>query len=471
MKAAKIGLLILILGFGGVIETAWAVRNRIGIGPAGCRVLRGKFYGPSFTFDAEERQPVAAATALQVDNSFGGVRVIQGGPGEVRVSLRKVVFQPTEEAARAFASRLHVVKTLDGAVLHVTTNRGELEYGRDDVGFETHLEIAVPPDTPVKVQVEHGAADVADAASADVTSSYDNVQVERVKGAVTIDSRHGDVSVSGAGATVSLSARYGDVTLQDVAGAATVTVEHGEVSADRVGGLNLTVQHGELKATEVRGDLEVHGQHTAVDVTGVTGRAVIETSFGDVAARSVTGELRAKTEHGSVTATEVSGPVTAQASFDDVVLERISGAVDVAVEHGGLKATGLEKGARARTSGDGVVLDGFRGPVDVEVQRAGIELVPAGILTDPVTAAATHGSVRLQVPRESRIDLEVAAPGGGEVQVDVPGLVLTRTEGGRATGTLGGGGGVMVKLTSEHGDVHVEAPPAVAVAEKDRRGK
>jgi DUF4097 and DUF4098 domain-containing protein YvlB len=460
MKAAKIGLLILILGFGGVIETAWAVRNRIGIGPAGCRVLRGKFYGPSFTFDAEEQQAVPAATAVEVENAFGGVRVIQGGPGEVRVSLRKVVFQPTEEAARAFAARLRVEKTLTGTVLRVATNRRELEYGGDDVGFETHLEIAVPADTPVKVQAEHGRVDVADAARAEITNSYDSVEVQRVKGPVVIDSRHGDVSVSSVGGTLSLNARYGDVSLRDVSGAATLTVEHGEVSAERVGGLTLTVQHGELKATDVRGDLEVHGQHTGVDVTGVTGRAVVETSFGDVTARSVTGELRAKTERGSVQATDVSGPVVAQASFDDVVLERIAGTVDVSVEHGGLRARGLEKGARARVSGDEVVLDGFRGAVDVEVQRAGIQLIPAAALTDPVTATATHGGIRLQVPRESRIDLEAAAP-GGEVQVDVPNLVLTRTETGRATGKLGGGGTV-VKLTADHGDVRVEAPPAVA---------
>jgi DUF4097 and DUF4098 domain-containing protein YvlB len=460
MKAAKIGLLILILGFGGVIETAWAVRNRIGIGPAGCRVLRGKFYGPSFTFDAEEQQAVPAATAVEVENAFGGVRVIQGGPGEVRVSLRKVVFQPTEEAARAFAARLRVEKTLAGTILRVTTNRRELEYGGDDVGFETHLEIAVPPDTPVKVQAEHGAVDVAGAARVEITNSYDSVQVQRVKGPVVIDSRHGDVSVSGVGGTLSLNARYGDVSLRDVSGAATLTVEHGEVSAERVGGLTLTVQHGELKATDVRGDLEVHGQHTGVDVTSVTGRAVIETSFGDVTARSVTGELRAKTERGSVQATDVSGPVVAQASFDDVVLERIAGTVDVSVEHGGLRASGLEKGARARVSGDEVVLDGFRGAVDVEVQRAGIQLIPAAALTDAVTATATHGGIRLQVPRDSRIDLEATAA-GGEVQVDVPGLVLTRTENGRATGKLGGGGTV-VKLTADHGDVRVEAPPAVA---------
>jgi DUF4097 and DUF4098 domain-containing protein YvlB len=461
MKAAKIGLLILLLGFGGVIETAWAVRNRIGIGPAGCRVIRGKFYGTPFTFDAaEERQAVPAATTVEVENAFGGVRVIQGAPGEVRISLRKVVYQYNEEAARVFALRLHVEKTLTGNVLRITTNRRELEYGREDVGFETHLEIAVPPDTPVKVQVEHGAVDVADAARAEITSSYDGVQVERVKGPVVVDSRHGDVSVSDLGGTVSLTARYGDASLKDVAGAATVAVEHGEVSALRVGGLTVTVQHGDLKANEVRGDLEVHGEHTGVDVTDVTGRAAIETSFGDVAARNVKGELRAKTERGSVQATDVSGAVTVLASFDDVVLDHIAGPVDVTVEHGGLKASRLEKGAKAVVSGDEVVLDGFRGPIDVQVQRAGIQLIPGGALTDPVTATATRGGIRLQLPRESRIALEASAP-GGEVVVDVPGLVLNQVEAGRASGTLGGGGSE-VRLTADHGDVHVEGSPAVA---------
>ena len=99
---------------------------------------------------------------------------------------------------------------------------------------------------------------------------------------------------------------------------------------------------------------------------------------------------------------EVAGAVIAQTSFDDVDLRRIGGPADVTIEHGGLKAHGLEKGLKARVSGDGVVLEEFRGPVDVEVQRAGIEIAPADALVDPVTASATHGAIRLSLPRGSR---------------------------------------------------------------------
>ena len=461
MKAAKIGLLLLLLGFGGVVETAFAVRNKIGIGPAGCRVIRGRFYGPSFTFDAaDEREAVPAGTAIEVENAFGGVRVVPGTPGEVRVSLRKVVFRPTEDAARTFADRVHVEKTLTGSVLHISTNRRALEGGSEDVGFETHLGIAAPPDTPVRVQADHGQVEVRDAARADITNSFEPVEVERVKGPVTVDSRHGDVTVAEVAGTLTLTARYGDVKVRDVAGAVTVNVEHGEVTADRVGGLVVTTRHGGLKAGDVRGDLEVHGEHTGVEVLGVTGRALVETTFGDVVAKNVTGELRVKSEHGSVEATDVGGAVFAQASFDDVTLTRVAGPVDVAVEHGGLKGHGLEKGVKARVQGDGIVLEEFRGPIEVDAQRAGIELEPAGELVDAVSASATHGAIRLSVPGGSRIDLEAAAQ-HGEVQVDVPGLVLSRSETERVSGKLGGGG-AMVRLTAANGDVRVETPQAVA---------
>ena len=462
MKAGKIGLLILILAFGGIIESAWAVRNSIGIGPSGCRVLRGKFYGPSFTFDAEAQQAVPAGTSLEVDNAFGGVRVIQGVPGEVRMSLRKVVFQATEDKARAFADRVRIEQVLDGSVLRVGTNRRQLEFGRNEVGFETHLEISVPPDTPVKVQAEHGAVEVSDAARADINSSFDAVRVDRVKGPVAVDTRHGDVHVSRAGATLTLNVRHGDAEVQEVAGAVTLVVEHGEITADRVGALNVTAQHSSLRAVDVKGDLDVHSQHTGVDVTGVGGHAVVETSFGDVALRKVTGDMRAHTEHGSVEGVDVAAAATVQASFDDVVLDRIGGPVDVTVEHGGLRAKALAKGARARVSGDEVVLDGFHGPVDVQVQRAGIELIPAGALTEPVIATTQHGGIRLEIPRESRFALQASAA-GGEVQVDVPGLVLTRTESGQTRGTLGGGGNT-VSLTADHGDVKVEAAAAPVAA-------
>ena len=77
MSARKIGLLLLLLGFGAAIETAWHVRGDVRIGPEGCRVIGGRFYGPSYAFEqtAERALPAGEAPRLEVRNGFGGVSV------------------------------------------------------------------------------------------------------------------------------------------------------------------------------------------------------------------------------------------------------------------------------------------------------------------------------------------------------------------------------------------------------------
>ena len=462
MKASKIGLLILVLGFGGAVETAWSVRQNIGFGPQGCRVLAGRFYGSSFSFDAEQTLPVPAGTAIEVVNAFGGVTVRAGAPGQVKIALRKVVFRPTEEQARAFANQIRIGAAVEGSVLRVGTNRDELENRAEgrEVGFETHFEVTVPPATAVTVRNEHGRVEVADAARADITSSFDEVRLSRVSGAARIQSRHGDVLASTVGGDLSLVARHGRVEVQDVQGGATVDSEHGDVSATRTGGLVIRASFGEAGVEGVRGDLEVRSQHGPVTARNVSGAATIEGSFGDALVEKAGGDARITVAHGAIDAADVVGGVVAETSFGDVVLARVGGPVQVKVAHGGVKARALEKGAQISASGADVVIDGFRGEVRVEVERGGVSLAPAGALTDPVWASAAQGAVRLEVPAGSRFVLDATAE-PGEVQVDVPGLVVTSTTAGAAKGEIGGGGS-SVHLQARHGDVRVQAAATAA---------
>jgi hypothetical protein len=127
VRAAKIGLLIVILMFGASIETAWQVREHVGIGPMGCRVLGGKLYGASFVFESNEERAVPAGGAVAVENAFGDVSVRPGETGTVRVALRKVVYRPKEDDARAFADRVRIVLREESGRLVITTNREELD--------------------------------------------------------------------------------------------------------------------------------------------------------------------------------------------------------------------------------------------------------------------------------------------------------------------------------------------------------
>lgn len=465
MSARKIGFLILLLLFGAVVETTWRVREHgFMLGPEGCRVLGGRFYGPSFTFEETQSRvlPRGDVFRVEVRNEFGEVRVEAGDAGQVQVRLRKVVYLPTEEKARAFAERIELRMEADGGRLRVGTNRGELETGRD-VGFETHLELRVPTASVVDIGTDHGEAVVEGVAQAIVRASFGDVQVKDVPGPVSIEARHGEVRAGSVGADLTIDARHGDVELEHVGGQSKLKVEHGAIRARNTAGLEARVSFGELSAEGVQGDLLVVSSHGAVVATGVRGSANAETSFAEIRLTGVGGDARARTQHGGIVATDIAGGLVAETSHAGVELDRVAGPVEVSVEHGGLEARALGRGARVRASEDEVSVDGFAGPVDVVVERGGVRLTTTAPVVWPITASATD--VRLVVPPGSRFDLD-AESRRGELRLDLPGLGALSPDGegrSRATATVGGGG-EPVKLRAE-GDVVVETGPAATTPE------
>ena len=469
MSARKIGLLLLILAFGASVETAWQVRGDWRVGPEGCRVIGGRFYGPSYSFEqsAERALPAGVVPRLEVKNAFGGVSVRAGAAGVVKVKLRKVVFLPNEDKARAFADRVELRLSGDGGTVRVGTNRDDVSRG-EDVGLETHLEIEAPSQAVVEVRNEHGRVDLDGVGSGDVTSSFDDVSVERLGGALKLETRHGDVRARGIGGALDLNARHGSVEVSDVSGVSKLDVEHGDVRARATGPLDASVKFGGFEASVVGGDLSVRGGHSELHASDVRGTARVETSFAGIHLARVGGDARATTQHGEIAAQDVAGGLFAQTTHGDIHLDRVDGAVQAIADHGGVQATGLAKGARIHASGGDVSIDGVAGPVDVEVERASARLAPRAALTAELRASATNGEVRLEVPEGSRFDLD-AESRRGELRADVPGLAATEStgrpgRGHRVAGRLGAGG-VVVRLRAD-GDVTLEARPAGPIADR-----
>ena len=466
MSARKIGFLILILGFGAAVETSWSIReSRVFFGPEGCRVLGGRFYGPSFTFEetTEAPLPEGEIPRVEVRNEFGDVVVATGeGPG-LRVRLRKVVYQPTEEKAREFASGIELRLDSDGERLRVGTNRDEVGRGRH-VGFETHLEVTAPPAVTVDVRNEHGAVEVRGVAGAKVRTSFGDTRIEDVTGAVSLETRHGAVHAEKLGAALTIDARHGDVTLGGVAGSADLKVEHGSVTARGTAGLSARVSFGGFTAEGVGGDLTVRSSHGAVSAADVTGRADAETSFAGIELRRVGKDARTKSQHGAVVASAIGGAFTAQTSHGRVELERVEGPVEVRVENGAVEARSLRKGALLRASGGDVSIDGFEGPIDVAVERGDVRLLTSAPIVESLSASATGGGIRLEVPAGSRFELE-AESRHGELHMGLPGSETIAADAGgrsRATATVGGGG-AQARVIAD-GDVAIE-PHSPALAE------
>ncbi|MET0554747.1 MAG: DUF4097 family beta strand repeat-containing protein [Vicinamibacteria bacterium] len=457
MRAAKIGLLFLILMFGASVETLWQVRENVGLGPLGCQVLGGRLYGASFVFESSEERPVAAGRAVAVENAFGDVTVRAGEPGKVAVSLRKVVFRPKAEEARVFAERLRVVVREESGRLVVTTNREDLDRERPggrQVGFETHLELTVPADTPLTVRNEHGGIDASGVAAADLTGSFEDVKAAEIAGALKLDVQHGGAEVRAVGGALTLTGKHGDVAAEDVKGAVSVQREHGDVTLSRVGPTVVSTTHGAIRIDGVGGDLEARAVHGGVEAERIAGRAVVSSTNDGITVRHVDGEARLRAEHGGIEAEDVLGAVFAEASFADVRLLRIGKDVDVTVEHGGVDGRALAGAVRVKSSGDDVSLDGFASALDVESDRGSVDLSPAGPITHQISVRARHGGITLRVPSGSDLTLEADAR-PGDLEVDLPDFVAERTEDASTAGRVGKGG-VSVKLSANNGDVRVQ---------------
>ena len=463
MSARKIGFLILILAFGAVVETAWSVReNRFYFGPEGFRILGGRFYGPSFTFEesTERAVPVDQELEIEVRNSFGDVRILPGEGASVRVDLRKVVFRPTEEKARAFAERVELRFEEEDGRVRIGTNRDDVP-GREKVGFETHLDLHIPEEARAVVRNDHGSVEVSGIARAEIRASYGDVRVERIEGPVFVKARHGAVHATELGAELSLESRHGDVEVVGVTGHSTLDVQHGALTVRRSATLEAKASYGDFVAESVGGDLTLEARHAGAVIADVAGSVDVQTSYEGVRLERIEGNVTVRVEHGSVRAEEVKGALTAEASHDGVWLDGVSGHVEVAVRGGGLEARELKAGAHVRSRGD-VSIDGFGGAIDVETEGGDVLLKPGRPITEPVIASAKKGAMRLEVPAGSRFTLE-AESRHGELVLDVP--ELERSLGnGRITGTIGGGG-VTVQLAADQ-DVTVTPGGSALPAER-----
>ena len=281
MSARKIGFLILLLGFGAAVETAWQVRGDWRIGPEGCRVIGGRFYGPSYSFEqtAERTLTPGEAPRLEVRNAFGGVSVTAGAPGVVKVKLRKVVFLPTEEKAQAFAERVELRLSGDGALVKVG------HQPRRDRPRPGHRLRDAPRDRGAGRDRRRDPQRARARRPRRRGERRRRLLLRRRLGREArgrrSSSRPGTARSARAGSAPAWSSppRHGNVEVSDVTGPAKLDVEHGDLSARQTGPLEVAIQYGGFDAEGVAGDLVVRGGHAGVRASDVTGRAEVETSF------------------------------------------------------------------------------------------------------------------------------------------------------------------------------------------------
>lgn len=82
----------------------------------GSSVRPGQWLGTSYSYTQEATYPVTSAGPIQIENAYGLVSVSPGSDGEVRVRLKKVVYNNDESRAKSIAEEIRLEAGPQGGV-------------------------------------------------------------------------------------------------------------------------------------------------------------------------------------------------------------------------------------------------------------------------------------------------------------------------------------------------------------------
>jgi DUF4097 and DUF4098 domain-containing protein YvlB len=404
---------------------------------AGASLFNGRGFrvevNASVAFKAEDqyqqRLEVSDAASLVVRNSAGDITVTGGGVGEVLVEAHKTAYGDSQAEADADLAALDVQISQEGNAVTVSVAKPEtvLCMGMcrpDTVDFT----LTVPEGTAVTVSTDSGDVAVAGTdGAADLSSSFGDIHVEQVAGALAARASSGRVTARAVqGGTVDLHSDFGDVGLSEArVGQVTLTTNSGGMTLTDVqasGAVTLQDDFGDIIfETGSSAALDVHAQSGKIRLSGLTvnGALTAHSDFGDVTVTGVdAGSYSLSSNSGAVTADGVHGRVWVQDDFGDILVRNAQEAV-----------------LDLNTNSGDVVFEGTLGE-------------------GPHTLHSDFGAVRLVLPAETALSFDLQTE-FGSIASDIPVTVTGDVQEDHWVGTTNGGG-IGLTASTNSGDIRIE---------------
>src|SRR5512136_1579152 len=309
-----IGILFLVL-IGTLITKATQshvgrVFRELPISIGGTPVRPGEWFGTSYTYTDEKSYALTASTPVRIENSYGSVVVSPGSDQEVKVRIRKVVYQNDESRAKAIGAEIKVEAGPEGqaeaASFLVKTNRDAL--ASKDYRFNTDLEVLVPPKTEVKVD-----------------NSFGEVRAANLEGKLELSTTHNELEIRDCTGEFIASNHYGDSRFANLTGNLTVDAR-GRVNAESIrGNVTVTDEFHPVEIRDVEGTLTVTNTESSVSVEKVTKPVVINARGSQVTASDLRSTLKVATSHRRVQISDVAADVEAETSYLSATIKGIKG--------------------------------------------------------------------------------------------------------------------------------------------------
>jgi len=348
---------------------------------------------------AEETRTIEGPlpAAIEIENGHGWVEVRGADQDFAQLTFKKIVWRRNEEEAKDIADRLKYTMTTAADKLTLATNRDEFRRKN----FETGFVLTVP-----RSMIVH------------VNNGYGVVRIEAVK-ETTVRNRNGEVFVSNVDGPCVLETSYDDVEVNEIKGTCRILNRNGDVRAASVtGDLSVETSYARIRVQDAGGTADLRGRNTDVEAVRVAGTVTVDTSYEKVHLTDV-GPAKVTGHNMAVTAENVRGDLDIQTSYDVVRANGVKGSFFVDARNSAVSATGIDgPSITVRTSYENVSLADFSAETSVVCNNGNVIVEPR-TLKSGLDVRNENGKIDLVWPSGERARLEARSK-GGEVKWGLP---------------------------------------------------
>jgi DUF4097 and DUF4098 domain-containing protein YvlB len=344
------------------------------------------WWGHSYTYTDDLQQAFAAGGSLKVTNERGAVNVSASDDNQVHIAVHKRINAERQDQADRWNKDTRPQISISGTVINVDANTR----GSGDHWVNTDLDISIPR-----------------------------------KAAITVSTRHGDISVMGRDGSATLTSQDGDVSVTDLNGP-----------------VNLNLENSSARISQIGSDVTIQGRAKDVSIEDVKGTVRLDGDFRE-----------------SLKLSRIAKPVSFKTSRTEMDFTKVDGYLNL--DSGDLEANGVAGPLRLQTRSKDIILNGVTNDVRLQNENGAVEIHMNKLGAMDVTNS--KGDIRVYVPEKAGFQLQAQAH-DGEIQTDFNSLKVENGD-SRATGTgsVNGGGPRMV-LNNEHGSIEVRTGPAIPIA-------
>src|SRR5262249_14099960 len=161
----------------------------------GKRITWGEIFSNSHAYEEESTIEIPSGAIISIDNAYGTVEITAGAVEEMKVRMKKVIYEDSEPKARRIADKLRLISETEDGQLKIKTNWMELKGMVPRL--DTNLVITVPQQSQCKVRNRKGAIKVSGlAGDQEIEGGNGDAQINDIKGSVRVENKNGETTLS-----------------------------------------------------------------------------------------------------------------------------------------------------------------------------------------------------------------------------------------------------------------------------------